>query len=59
MKLLLVDDETFALRLLTHQLKKLGFEDVTSFDDPTAALALLEQDVHVADLILLDLQMPG
>ena len=59
MKLLLVDDESFALRLLTHQLKKLGFEDVTSFDDPAAALALLEQDVHAADLVLLDLQMPG
>lgn len=59
MKLLLVDDESFALRLLTHQLKKLGFEDVTSFDDPAEALALLEQDVHAADLVLLDLQMPG
>ncbi len=59
MKLLLVDDESFALRLLTHQLKKLGFEDVASFDDPAAALALLEQDLHAADLVLLDLQMPG
>ncbi len=59
MKLLLVDDESFALRLLTHQLKRLGFEDIAPFDDPTAALALLEQDVRSADLVLLDLQMPG
>lgn len=59
MKLLLVDDESFALRLLTHQLTKLGFSDVASYDDPTAALALLEADVHAADMVLLDLQMPG
>jgi len=58
-KLLLVDDESFALRLLTHQLKRLGFEEITAFDDPTAALSLLEQDVRACDLVLLDLQMPG
>lgn len=59
MKLLLVDDESFALRLLTHQIKRLGFEEITAFDDPAAALALLEQDVHACDIVLLDLQMPG
>ncbi len=59
MKLLLVDDESFALRLLTHQLKRLGFEEITAFDDPAAALSLLEQDVRACDLVLLDLQMPG
>lgn len=59
MKLFLVDDESFALRLLTHQLSRLGFSDVMAFEDPAAALALLEQDVHAADMVLLDLQMPG
>jgi EAL domain-containing protein (putative c-di-GMP-specific phosphodiesterase class I)/DNA-binding NarL/FixJ family response regulator len=58
-KLLLVDDESFALRLLAHQLKRLGFSDVVAFDDPAAALAVLEADVHAADVVLLDLQMPG
>lgn len=59
MKLLLVDDESFALRLLTHQLTRLGFRDITPFDEPTAALAALEADITVADVVLLDLQMPG
>lgn len=59
MKLFLVDDESFALRLLTHQLSRLGFSNVTAFDDPAAALAALESDAHAADMVLLDLQMPG
>lgn len=58
MKLLLVDDESFALRLLTHQLTRLGFGELSSFEDPAAALAVLEQDVQAADVVLLDLQMP-
>jgi len=58
-KLLLVDDESFALRLLTHQLTRLGFGNVMAYDDPAAALALLETDVHAVDMVLLDLQMPG
>jgi EAL domain-containing protein (putative c-di-GMP-specific phosphodiesterase class I)/CheY-like chemotaxis protein len=58
-KLLLLDDESFALRLLTHQLTKLGFTEIVSFDEPAQALAVLEQDVRCADMVLLDLQMPG
>jgi EAL domain-containing protein (putative c-di-GMP-specific phosphodiesterase class I)/ActR/RegA family two-component response regulator len=58
-KLFLVDDESFALRLLTHQLSRLGFSDVTAFDDPAAALAALEANGSAADMVLLDLQMPG
>lgn len=59
MKLLIVDDESFALRLLTHQLTRLGFGNVAAYEDPSAALALLEADVTAADMVLLDLQMPG
>lgn len=59
MKLLIVDDESFALRLLTHQLTRLGFGNVAAYEDPTTALALLEADVTAADMVLLDLQMPG
>ncbi len=58
MKILLVDDESFALRLLTHQLSKLGFSDIVSMQSPIEALALLEADVRVANMVLLDLQMP-
>lgn len=59
MKLFLVDDESFALRLLSHQLSRLGFSNITPFEDPAAALTALEADVHAADIVLLDLQMPG
>ncbi len=59
MKFLLVDDEPFALRLVTHQLGRLGFHDVRAMEDPAAALAVIEGDAGVCDMILLDLQMPG
>lgn len=58
MKILVVDDEPFALRLITHQLGRLGFPDVIAHERATEALALLEADVRAADVILLDLQMP-
>ncbi len=58
MKILVVDDEPFALRLITHQLGRLGFPNVLAHDRATEALALLAADVHAVDLILLDLQMP-
>lgn len=58
MKILVVDDEPFALRLITHQLGRLGFPDVIAHDRATEALALLEVDVRATDVILLDLQMP-
>ncbi len=58
MKILLVDDEPFVLRLVMHQLKELGFTDVVAHQHPRAALALLESDVACADTVLLDLQMP-
>lgn len=58
MKILVVDDEPFALRLITHQLGRLGFPDVIAHDRATEALALLEHDALAADVVLLDLQMP-
>ncbi|MBP6443471.1 MAG: EAL domain-containing response regulator [Gemmatimonadales bacterium] len=58
MKILAVDDEPFALRLITHQLGRLGFADVLAHERATDALALLQQDIRAVDLILLDLQMP-
>ena len=58
MKILLLDDEPFVLKLLTHQLSKLGFDQVVPVDRPLDALALLEQDVNACDILLCDLQMP-
>ncbi|MEX0828441.1 MAG: EAL domain-containing response regulator, partial [Haliea sp.] len=59
MNFLLIDDEPFALKLLTRQLANLGFEQVMALEHPQEALALLEQDTHAFDMVFLDLQMPG
>ena len=58
-KILLIDDEPFTLRLLAHQLKALGHEDVVAHEDARDALSLLEGNPGVVDLVVLDLQMPG
>jgi EAL domain-containing protein (putative c-di-GMP-specific phosphodiesterase class I) len=58
MRILLLDDDGFALRLASHQLNKLGYADVTALDRPEEALARLEADIGAFDMILLDLQMP-
>ncbi len=59
MKILLVDDEPFVLKLLSRQLANLGFSDVISRERATDALALLESGVSEFGLIFCDLQMPG
>lgn len=58
MRILLLDDDGFALRLVSHQLGELGFNDVTALDSPEVALARLEADPGAFDMVLLDLQMP-
>lgn len=59
MKVLLVDDDPFALKLLSRLLANQGFEDVVTHEHAADALALLEFGSHAFDLILCDLQMPG
>lgn len=59
MKILLVDDEPFALKLLSHQLEKLGFVNVISHEHAADALAQMEFETETVGLILCDLQMPG
>jgi EAL domain-containing protein (putative c-di-GMP-specific phosphodiesterase class I) len=58
MKLLLVDDETFALKVLTRQLAQLGYDDVLAFEQAADAMKLLEGPEHGVALIFCDLQMP-
>lgn len=58
MKILLIDDEAFALKLLVHQLAGLGFRKVTPATGGAEALALIAGGARF-DLILTDLQMPG
>ena len=59
MRILLVDDDAFALKLVRHQLSQLGYTSVEAFADPHEALARLEADATNVDMVLLDLQMPG
>lgn len=59
MRILLVDDDAFALKLVSHQLATLGYRDVVAIDKPEEALARIEADVTGFNLVLLDLQMPG
>jgi EAL domain-containing protein (putative c-di-GMP-specific phosphodiesterase class I)/ActR/RegA family two-component response regulator len=58
MKIFVIDDEPFALRLVGHQLRALGYSDVTAHAQAARAVQALEQDPLAADVILLDLQMP-
>ncbi len=58
MRILVIDDESFALRLVSHQLRTLGFHDILPFERAAEAVAFLETDGAGVDAILLDLQMP-
>ena len=58
MKILLIDDEPFVLKLLAHQLANLGFTEVTCHERAHDALAALESDAEYANLVFCDLQMP-
>ena len=57
MRTLVIDDESFVLKLLARQLANLGFTDVTTLLCASEALVLLEED-NTIGLILCDLQMP-
>ncbi len=58
LKLLILDDDSFMLRLLDRILKNLGHKAVALCDNGLAALALLDQPDARPDLILLDINMP-
>tara|TARA_R110002095_G_scaffold199217_2_gene178935 strand:- start:798 stop:2015 length:1218 start_codon:yes stop_codon:yes gene_type:complete len=58
MKILLIDDEPFVLKVLTRQLSVLGHTDVICHQDAREALRLLESMDDSIDLIFCDLQMP-
>ena len=59
MSVLLVDDEPFALKLLSRQLANLGITEIICHEHATDALALLDSGNQMVNLILSDLQMPG
>jgi EAL domain-containing protein (putative c-di-GMP-specific phosphodiesterase class I)/FixJ family two-component response regulator len=58
-KILILDDDPFILKLLSHMLHKLGFLAVECYEHGADALELLDKPATQPDLILLDLNMPG
>ena len=58
-RILVLDDESFMLKLLGHMLAGLGFTSVTTCDNGAEALQFVSVSDNPPDLILLDLQMPG
>ena len=59
LKILLVDDDTFILKLLTRMLTNHGFTAITACDNGSDALEKLDNPEDCPDLILLDLNMPN
>ncbi|HEY1416827.1 MAG TPA: ATP-binding protein, partial [Myxococcaceae bacterium] len=56
-RILLVDDEPLIARVVSEQLRRIGYL-VTSVSDPEEALELVAEDPEDFDLLLTDLQMP-
>lgn len=59
LKVLVVDDDPFALEVLTMLLRELGIRDITTAADGALALQALEQKKSAYDLMLSDLHMPN
>ncbi|RYH02014.1 response regulator [Salipiger sp. IMCC34102] len=58
-KIIAIDDSEIARDLVVATLAKFGFDDVETFEDPLAALESLSGPEQTADLVLLDIMMPG
>jgi EAL domain-containing protein (putative c-di-GMP-specific phosphodiesterase class I)/ActR/RegA family two-component response regulator len=58
MRVLVVDDEPFQLKLLCRQLANLGVKNTVALTDARVALAQLQADPTAFDLVCCDLQMP-
>ncbi|GJL74216.1 EAL domain-containing protein [Nitrosomonas sp.] len=58
-KILLVDDDTFMLKILTKMLNNQGFKSVEACDNGADALIKIDDINTRPDLILLDLNMPN
>lgn len=56
-RILIVDDQPWNVRLLEHTLRRGGYVEIASTNDPRAVAAMHLENRY--ELILLDLQMPG
>ena len=57
-KILILDDDTFMLKLLSRMLVKLGYTAIATCDNGSDALKKIDHVDTCPDLILLDLNMP-
>ena len=57
-KILILDDESFMLKLLARMLENLGYTSVTTCDNGLAALKWVDHPNDSPDLILMDINMP-
>lgn len=57
-RVLVLDDEPFILKLMARMLANMGFAQVSTCGAASAALALIDASETVPDLILCDLNMP-
>ena len=57
-RILVLDDEPFMLKLLARMLANLGYAAVATFDNGHAALVRVAATAGAPDLILLDINMP-
>lgn len=57
-RILVLDDESFMLKVLAHMLVELGFTSVTTCDSGSEALEWVSASANPPNVILLDLQMP-
>ena len=55
---LVVDDEAFALRLVTRVLEKLGVGAVVTAGNGNEAIAVLGDESQAIDLVISDIEMP-
>lgn len=59
MRILLIDDDPFTLKLLARQLAELGYTEVIRCQQAREALRSLESHSASIDLVICDLHMPG
>lgn len=59
LKALVVDDDPFALEVLTMHLRDIGVRDITQAGDGATAVRALERQRGAYDLLLSDLHMPA
>ena len=57
-RILVLDDDSFTLKLLARMLENLGYAEVSIRDSGRAALELVDSPDACPDLILMDLNMP-